>query len=590
MKKLLLLLAVFFYLAASAQPIYVKVLDQKTGIESWLPYVYSTTITATGVSQVYVDSTEQILQIQIDNLQTQINNLKKVTPPIPTPVITDYILDRFPNNTLSKTETGQSWIINQGSFSVVSSKLSGATKGLNITTIQSSEPLTISVDFNISATSVLSHGIVVRYVDKDNYYLVKNNQDGNGFRIYERKNGVDNLLTFSGSASLSGNLNVVVNNNKIIATIGSASLQADAIDFTQSKNYGLLEEGTGNTFANFLLWNSTGAQPVTPLSAFVLEYPAAYQVYQRNSGIGTIKIKGKIATQPSPVIIEARFNNGTWNSIADNITDNFSGELDNQPQGQGNLDLRIIGTSTTATIPFVGIGDNYIVYGQSNAVGEGDNLQSYSHPTLKAGLFGNDYHWKELTDPFDSPVGQVDIVSRDPSPQGSYWLPLATKLLTQNLPVSFIPCCLGGSPISSFLPTSDHNDRNTLYGSMITRAKSVFGVKAILFHQGESDAITNNTNYKKSLEVMADAIFSDLGVKTYVAKIHWWDEVPTVTVAQVEAINDQIALAATEDSNILLGPDFHKPTDVTHRLHFDSNAALLDAAGRWFNILTNPTK
>src|ERR1035437_4894825 len=73
MKKLISIFAVFFSLFGSTQPIYVRVLDQKTGLESWIPYVYSTSITATGVPQKYVDSLSMILQNQILAYRISVN-------------------------------------------------------------------------------------------------------------------------------------------------------------------------------------------------------------------------------------------------------------------------------------------------------------------------------------------------------------------------------------------------------------------------------------------------------------------------------------------------------------------------------------
>jgi hypothetical protein len=216
-----------------------------------------------------------------------------------------------------------------------------------------------------------------------------------------------------------------------------------------------------------------------------------YQVFQRDKyNQADILISGTY--DGTPTAIEASFNGSAYQIIAENPVDgNFSGVLQNQNAGQGVLFVRYVNDiSITDNIDHIGIGDIFIIAGQSNASGRGITLNSYSHSTLKASLFGNDDVWKELKDPTDSSLNQVDGISSDAIAAGSPWPLIATSILeTTGVPVAFVPTAKGGSGILSWSPQMINLDTSTLYGSMYRRIKAVGGsVAGVLFFQGESDS------------------------------------------------------------------------------------------------------
>lgn len=239
-------------------------------------------------------------------------------------------------------------------------------------------------------------------------------------------------------------------------------------------------------------------------------------------------------------------------------------------------------TGITASAAYVGVGDVFVIAGQSNASGRGTNSQSYSHATIKASLFGNDYTWRELADPTDSITNQGDTISKETVQSGgSVWPLLATSFLAdQGVPVSFIPSAKGGTRITDWLPGANHQNRATLYGSMVYRALQVGGVKAILWWQGEADAQDgmSQATYNSNLDSLANAIQADLGVKLMPCKLQ------NITAADETAINAAIAEAWGDNANVLTGPDLSDiATDDT--LHLQTDAKLLDAAGRWWTAL-----
>ena len=210
--------------------------------------------------------------------------------------------------------------------------------------------------------------------------------------------------------------------------------------------------------------------------------------------------------------MEGRFNGGAWTPLTSYSESGltFSGTLPSQAQGQGTLEIRCTAhPSEYNTVSDIGIGDVFIIAGQSNAVGQGTSNQAYSG-SLKATLFANSYTYENCLDPTDSSVDQVDTVSLDPFPTGSVWPLIATEIMAdQNVPVMFIPCAKGGTAISQWQPGVNHQDRSTLYGSMIYRAlQQSNGVKAVLWWQGESDALAGQSPayYSAQLAALATSI------------------------------------------------------------------------------------
>lgn len=328
--------------------------------------------------------------------------------------------------------------------------------------------------------------------------------------------------------------------------------------------------------------------PQSDFLPLVITSPVDYQIIQRDGTSADIAIVGAFAASGSHDV-EARFNGGSWQTIATNSTGQFSGTLTGQSQGNGALEVRLVdNTSITNTVDNVGIGDIFVIAGQSNASGYGgapDNVAT--HATLISGVFTNGYFWGAMRDRTDRNTLQVDSVSDDAGASeagGSYWPILGTLLMdTVGIPFGFVPCSLGGTSINDWQPGADHQDRTTLYGSMIYRALQVGGIKAVLWHQGESNAIaqTSSAEYNALLDALAGAINSDLGVPLVAAKIHKWDDLYSVTQDDVDTINSAIDTAWSDNSNVLAGPNFDSPTRVSSSLHFGTADEMAEAAGRW---------
>lgn len=448
-----------------------------------------------------------------------------------------------------------------------------------------------------SSGSNLGNGVILRYVDIDNYIYVAIENEGNGFRIYKRHSGVDTLVSYANFTPGFGNtyiLKVSAIGNSIAATYNNHTITATISLNNMATKHGLLCKyyelgGTKyiNTYYYFLLYGNY-SMPVNPEYPFVLQSPSEYQVFQR-SGLNkaNIFLSGKFQ-RSGTYTVEANWKKMGYQDIATSSNGYFSGYYANADTGQGTLEIRLKEyPSAYLSINYVGVGDVFVSYGQSNAVGQLEHYQTYSNTRLKAGLFGKDYKWKELTDPTGTDIGLIDKNAGSLMWIGSYLPLLATLIMNdQKVPVAFIPCSQSGQAIDAFLAGSNHQDRSTLYGSMVVRANN--NCKAVIFHQGESDAIINGFTgyaaYKTKLKTLADDINADLGAKLVVNQIHYWAGAPSTTLSNVQEINLAMADAASENSNVLLGANLLSP-EITQNLHFTYDSDAQEVATRIWNRL-----
>lgn len=160
----------------------------------------------------------------------------------------------------------------------------------------------------------------------------------------------------------------------------------------------------------------------------------------------------------------------------------------------------------------------YILMGQSNMSGAGkvfDLPAGYPRHADKEWIFTNAGEWRPPFEPLDSAVGQLDEVSADPGAGVGPGLSFADTLLDHRPSerIALVPCAKGGTSIKQW---ERSESRGTLYGSCLHRIRQVqpFGtIKAILWHQGESDASSLEAaqGWTERFEVMIENLRRDVG-------------------------------------------------------------------------------
>jgi len=154
--------------------------------------------------------------------------------------------------------------------------------------------------------------------------------------------------------------------------------------------------------------------------------------------------------------------------------------------------------ATTALPKAVSVADMerteiYILAGQSNMSGRGAlvELPAFLNAN-RTRIFTNSWRWVTGYEPSDDPAGQLDQVSRDcAEDMASAAMSFADTMASLRVrsTIGLVPCAKGGSSISQWVKSAS---RDTLYGSMISRAKaaSFYGeIKGLIWFQGEAEAM-----------------------------------------------------------------------------------------------------
>ena len=313
----------------------------------------------------------------------------------------------------------------------------------------------------------------------------------------------------------------------------------------------------------------------------VLRTPHAWQVVQRGSDDrADLVVSGRLIGAGGRVRV-------LWGAaravVRCDAAGRFVARLEDVPAGQADLEVR------SARLPdvvcrraSVGVGDVYVIAGQSNASGRSRTLFAYSSEVLRAAMFGNDDRWRELRDPVDSADGQVDLISRDLGASGSVWPAVATALLAEeDVPVAFVPCARCGTSITQWQPgLREKRPAGSLYSSMARRIAAVGGrARAVLFWQGERDARyrMRPAAYAAGLEGLALALWRDFRTPLMVAQIG------NLNADSVDADTDGIRLAqarAWSARHVLQGPVLYD-VDLDGLVHFLQPDDVELAARRW---------
>lgn len=157
----------------------------------------------------------------------------------------------------------------------------------------------------------------------------------------------------------------------------------------------------------------------------------------------------------------------------------------------------------------IGVGDLFVIAGQSNAAGYGRD-PALDPPEIGVHVHKNSGKWDLASHPLSDSTGSKWVETREIGIPGHSPYLCFAKILKRELgyPIGLIPTALGGSPLSRWNPDED----GYLYANMLKRVKSAGGrVKAMLWYQGCADAYDNTAvTYLRRFEGMVNHLRSDL--------------------------------------------------------------------------------
>ncbi len=136
---------------------------------------------------------------------------------------------------------------------------------------------------------------------------------------------------------------------------------------------------------------------------------------------------------------------------------------------------------------FLGVGDLWVIAGQSNSAGYGRG-PVVDPPTLGVHLFRNSERWALATHPLNESTDTKHAVNREGANSGHSPYLHFGRLLQQEMgyPIGLVQTSLGGSPLRAWNPTEP--GEAPLSENMLHCIELVGGkVKGILWYQGESD-------------------------------------------------------------------------------------------------------
>lgn len=321
-----------------------------------------------------------------------------------------------------------------------------------------------------------------------------------------------------------------------------------------------------------------------------LTFPVNRAVFQRNgSNTGVIPIAGNFQKQVEK--IEARLtpiNGGNfvdWTPISVNPSYGFFIGGIYAQAGWYRLEIRasfagnIIGTSS---IEKVGIGEVFVVAGQSNAQGyEGrGNLAATDD---RVNCITNFYSYGQISEPPFPMISQLsENVKIAPLGNGSWcWGKLGDLLTAKlNVPILFVNTGSEAMGVEAWSKSADgergqdfYSGNYSLPGYPFENLKkslhyyaNMFGVRSILWHQGEtdSDKKTSTEKYRQELQHIIERSRAVTG-----KNVSWMiSRVSRVASGTYQPVIDAQNQVIQNFSNTFAGPETDKITLRTDGVHF----------------------
>ena len=293
------------------------------------------------------------------------------------------------------------------------------------------------------------------------------------------------------------------------------------------RNLPLLSESLASVFLFIGCWTAHAQIFVNP--TLTVLSPLDYQVVQRNAesiGMVSLEVKTDLAlSQDDAIEYRIHFSSehvSPWEKLNGTSDEGMCRAKVPLPAGGWyRLEVRLTSDEAmvaTAEVKHFGIGEVFVVAGQSNSANHGEERQQ----TQTARVVNFDgTAWQLANDPQPGASGQG----------GSFVPPLGDALVSQfNVPVGFVTCGIGATSVREWLPRGTRFPNPPTIESRVRQVKAAIdgeemwesdgqafemflkrlrplgtnGFRAVLWHQGESDA-----NQRDASRTLAGDLYYD---------------------------------------------------------------------------------
>jgi hypothetical protein len=351
-----------------------------------------------------------------------------------------------------------------------------------------------------------------------------------------------------------------------------------------------------------------GPLAVLPAANLTLSSPLDYQVVQRPSRTeGSIRIAGDFTEiDPNSSVVEARIvadgKSGEWRRLSTTFNGaRFQAVLEAPAGGWYRLEVHALKGDEAfaeATVEHVGIGEVFVVAGQSNSANHGAEKQS---PRTELVSTFDGMHWRLSADPQPGASGS----------SGSFLPPFGDAIAERfKVPVGLLACGIGATSVREWLPkgtrfpnpptildrvqqlpSGEWESNGQAFEMFTARMKQLGpqGLRAVLWHQGESDANQKDPTrtlpgklYRQYLEQLIRDSRREVGwdVPWFVAQVSYHvpgdESSPDIRAAQQSLWTDGIANEGP-DTDQLKG---EYRDDYGKGVHF-SGKGLREHGARW---------
>ncbi|MBD2752038.1 sialate O-acetylesterase [Spirosoma validum] len=363
--------------------------------------------------------------------------------------------------------------------------------------------------------------------------------------------------------------------------------------------------------------------PFIALSQVQVSFPTSRAVFQRDkANQATIRITGYYTSTVTRIEarLQARDGQGAsidWRTIQDNVTGGvYAGDLTSQA-GWYNLEVRGMNgnqqVGNVATTERVGIGEVFIIAGQSNAQGVHQSAPNPSNDRVNC----VNYQYPGDGYPNDPPTPVFTQLDNSPgftiSPRGTgswCWGQLGDLLVKRlNVPVMFFNGAFSGTPVQNWRQSApEGGTAYSVYNGQpypprqpyinlklaLQFYANVLGVRAVLWHQGEADNLlnTSTSQYVSDLQFVINQTRQDYNrnMSWVVSRATYGDNIggvdPAIIAAQDIVINSTGNVFAGPNTDGIQVPRKRPPLFDVDAIHFDYDG-LLEVANAWNNSLND---